>query len=112
MRLWKKLRISGGVRADFLDVDITNNLAGVTPPIPAGALQGSTTNIAGVAPGPRVTVAYEIVPELTPVVSAGEGFRSLDAGSLTRCNAPTVQLTGVPQLGGPPLLAWARPFRR
>ncbi len=95
-RLWKKLRISGGVRADFLDVDITNNLAGVTPPIPAGALQGSTTNVAGVAPGPRVTVAYEIVPELTPVVSAGEGFRSLDAGSLTRCNAPTVQLTGVP----------------
>jgi iron complex outermembrane receptor protein len=95
-RLWKKLRISGGVRADFLDVGITNNLAGVTPPIPAGALQGSTTNVAGVAPGPRVTVAYEVVPELTPMVSAGEGFRSLDTGSLTRCNAPTVQLTGVP----------------
>src|SRR6185437_5466861 len=30
-------------------------------------------------PGPRATVAYEIVPELTPTVSAGEGFRSLDA---------------------------------
>ncbi len=29
VRLWKKLRISGGVRADFLDVVIDNNLAGV-----------------------------------------------------------------------------------
>ncbi len=96
VRLWKKLRISGGVRADFLDVSITNNLAGVTPPIPAGALSGSVSNVAGVAPGPRATVAYELIPELTPVVSAGEGFRSLDAGSLTQCNAPTVALTGVP----------------
>jgi iron complex outermembrane recepter protein len=96
LRLWKKLRISGGARADFLDVDVTDNLAGVVPPIPTGALPGATTHVAGVAPGPRVTVAYEIAPELTPVVSAGEGFRSLDAGSLTRCNAPTVELTGTP----------------
>jgi iron complex outermembrane receptor protein len=96
VRFWKKLRISGGARADFLDVVINNNLAGVVPPIPEGALQGSVVNVAGVAPGPRVTVAYEAVPEFTPVVSAGEGFRSLDAGSLTLCNAPTVKLTGVP----------------
>ena len=102
IRLWKKLRISGGARADFLDVGITNNLAGVAPPIPNGALQGQATNVAGVAPGPRVTVAYEVVPELVPVVSAGEGFRSLDAGSLTLCNAPTVQLTGVPRSQLPP----------
>ena len=33
--------------------------------------------------GRALTVAYELLPELTPVVSAGEGFRSLDAGSLT-----------------------------
>jgi iron complex outermembrane receptor protein len=102
VRLWKKLRISGGARADFLDVNINNNLAGVTPPIPAGALQGSVTNVAGVAPGPRVTAAYEIIPELTPVVSVGEGFRSLDAGSLTLCNAPTIKLTGVPSSQVPP----------
>jgi iron complex outermembrane recepter protein len=95
-RFWKKLRISGGVRADFLDVVINNNLAGVAPPIPTGALQGSVTNVAGVAPGPRSTIAYEALPELTPVISAGEGFRSLDAGSLTLCNAPTIKLTGVP----------------
>ncbi len=96
VRLWKKLRISGGARADFLDVSIDNNLAGVVPPIPTGALQGQITNVTGVAPGPRATVAYEALPELTPVVSAGEGFRSLDAGSLTLCNAPTIKLTGVP----------------
>jgi len=96
VRLWKQLRVSGGVRADFLDVGITNELAGVKPPVPAGALQGSSTNVTGVAPGPRVTVAYEALPELMPVISAGEGFRSLDAGSLTACNAPTIALTGVP----------------
>ena len=84
------------MRADFLDVSITDNLAGVKPPVPAGALPGSAMNVTGVAPGPRVTVAYDVAPGLTPVVSAGEGFRSLDAGSLTRCNAPTVVLTGVP----------------
>jgi hypothetical protein len=96
VRLWKKLRVSGGVRADFLDVTVNDNLAGVVPPVATGALQGSVTNVTGVAPGPRVTVAYEAMPELTPVVSAGEGFRSLDAGSLTRCNAPTLASAGAP----------------
>jgi iron complex outermembrane receptor protein len=96
VRLWKHLRISGGARADFLDVSVDDKLAGVVPPISPGALQGSSTSVAGVAPGPRATAAYELVPELTPVVSAGEGFRSLDAASLTLCNAPTLQLTGVP----------------
>lgn len=96
VRLWKKLRISGGARADFLDVDVTDHLAGVVLPIPAGALQGSETHVAAVAPGPRVTVAYEFMPELTAVVSAGEGFRSLDAASLTSCNEPAVALTGTP----------------
>jgi len=94
--LWKKLRVSGGVRADFLAVSITDHLAGAVPPVPTGALPGSLTDVTGVAPGPRVTVAYDVVPALTLVASAGEGFRSLDAGSLTRCNAPAVTLTGVP----------------
>jgi hypothetical protein len=92
VRLWKKLRVSGGLRADFLDIAIDNNLAGLSPP--NGSLPGQSTNVAGVAPGPRATVAYEALPELVPVVSAGEGFRSLDAGSLVRCNGPTIQLTG------------------
>ncbi|HLK36580.1 MAG TPA: TonB-dependent receptor, partial [Polyangiaceae bacterium] len=89
-RWWKDLRVSGGVRADFLDVAIDDKLAGVVPPVAVGALPGTRTNVAGVAPGPRVTAAYEALPELTPVVSAGEGFRSLDAVSLTLCNARAV----------------------
>ena len=96
VRLWRKLRISGGVRADFLDVSIDNNLAGMVSPAADGALRGSTTNVAGVAPGPRVTVEYDALPQLEPVVSAGEGFRSLDAGSLLQCSTPTVPLTSVP----------------
>jgi len=102
VRLWKKLRISGGARADFLDVAIDNNLAGVAPPIPGGALQGQNTNVSGVAPGPRVTIAYEVIPELNPVVSAGEGFRSLDAGSLVSCNGPTTRLTEQASTALPP----------
>jgi TonB dependent receptor len=94
VRLWKKLRVAGGVRADFLAVSVNDNLAGVVPPIPNGALPGSITDVAGVAPGPRVTAAFDIVPELTLVASVGEGFRSLDAGSLTLCNAPAIKLTG------------------
>jgi iron complex outermembrane recepter protein len=100
--LWKKLRVSGGARADFLAVSIDDNLAGVAPPIPSGALPGSNVNVSGVAPGLRVTAAYEILPELTPVLSAGQGFRSLDAVSLTKCNSPTVALTGVPSSELPP----------
>jgi len=91
VRLWKKLRISGGARADFLAISINDHLAGVIPPVVNGQLPGSVTNVTGVAPGPRVTAAYELFPALTPVISAGEGFRSLDAGSLTRCNAATVR---------------------
>lgn len=91
--LWKRLRVSGGVRADFLAVSIDDNLAGVVPPMANGALPGSVIDVSGVAPGPRVTVGFDVIPEITLVASAGEGFRSLDAGSLTSCNAPTPMLT-------------------
>jgi iron complex outermembrane recepter protein len=93
-RFWKKLHLAGGVRADFLEVSIDDNLEGVVKPIPANALPGATIDAGAVAPGPRGTIAYDFAPELTPVVSAGEGFRSLDAQALTLCNAPTVPLTG------------------
>ncbi len=102
VRLWKRLRVAGGVRADFLAVSVNDNLAGVLPPVQRGALAGSVTDVTGVAPGPRVTVAFDVVPELTLVASAGEGFRSLDAGSLTLCNAPTIVVTGAPGSRAPP----------
>jgi iron complex outermembrane recepter protein len=102
LRFWKRLRISGGVRADFLGVSITNNLEGVVPPIATGALPQASANVSGVAPGPRVTAAFEIIPELTPVVSVGEGFRSLDAQSLILCNSPTPKFIGIPSSAVPP----------
>jgi hypothetical protein len=83
-RLWRKLRISGGVRADLLDVTVHDDLAG-----------GASTHATGVAPGPRVSIAYEAIRELVPVVSAGEGFRSLDAGSLATGGTPFSQVTSV-----------------
>ena len=99
VRLWKKLRISGGVARRLSRRRRSRTTSrGSTPPVPAGALQGSASNVAGVAPGPaRHRRLRARRRELTPVVSAGEGFRSLDAGSLTLCNTPTVQLTGVPR---------------
>ncbi|HET8940237.1 MAG TPA: TonB-dependent receptor plug domain-containing protein [Polyangiales bacterium] len=93
VRLWKNLRVSGGMRVDFLDVAIDNRLSGVLPPVPDGSLRGSKMSVAGVAPSPRVTVAYEALPAFVPVISAGLGFRSLSAFSLTLCNAAVVATT-------------------
>jgi hypothetical protein len=45
--------------------------------------------VQGVAAGPRITVAYNVTPEISPVVSYGEGFRSLDASS-AGASAPSV----------------------
>jgi hypothetical protein len=82
-RFWRALRVSGGVRADLLDVTIHDHFA------------GPSTHVSGVAPGPRVTIAYEAVPEIVPVVSAGEGFRSLDAGTVLQGGEPYSHITSV-----------------
>jgi hypothetical protein len=81
VRLWKKLRVSGGLRADLLSVAIDDRLGYDTPPAqgPAGAIPGVLRATQGVAVGPRATVEYDIDPAIAPVVSYGEGFRSLDA---------------------------------
>jgi outer membrane receptor protein involved in Fe transport len=83
LRLWKRLRVSGGVRADSLAVSVNDHLQNVVPAMsaPPGALPGAVRAVQGVAAGPRVTVAYNVTPEIAPVVSYGEGFRSLDASS-------------------------------
>jgi outer membrane receptor protein involved in Fe transport len=82
-RIWKQLRVSGGLRADLLAVSVDDHLQNVVPAMtaPSAALPGSVRAVQGVAAGPRVTVAYNVTPEITPVVSYGEGFRSLDASS-------------------------------
>ena len=91
MRFWKRLRVSGGVRADLLSVTVDDHLQNVVPAMtaPPGALPGAVRAVQGIAAGPRVTVAYEITPEIAPVVSYGEGFRSLDASS-AGASAPSV----------------------
>jgi iron complex outermembrane receptor protein len=82
VHLFKRLRISGGARADFLHVDAASRL--VTD-VPGGS--NRTVDVGGVAVGPRVTAEYELTPRssalaIAPAVSYGEGFRSLDAASL------------------------------
>jgi iron complex outermembrane recepter protein len=83
VRLWKRLRLSGGVRADLLGVSISDRLQNVVPSglAPAGALPGSMRAVQGVAAGPRATIEYAVLPELSAVASYGEGFRSLEASS-------------------------------
>ncbi len=89
LRLWKRLRLSGGVRADLLEVSVNDPLQNVVPAglAPAGALPGTIRAVEGIAAGPRVTAELTILPELTPVVSYGEGFRSLDASSSAGASA-------------------------
>jgi hypothetical protein len=97
IRLWKRLRLSGGLRADLLMVSVDNTLANV---VPAGfaapnALPGDIVDVEGVALGPRVTAEYELTPSLSPVVSYGQGFRSLDAQSLTEGATPYSKVASV-----------------
>jgi iron complex outermembrane receptor protein len=81
LRFWKRARLSGGVRADLLSVSVNDRLGYDVPAnqAAAGALPGSNRSAQGVALSPRVTAEYDFVPELTGVVSYGEGFRSLQA---------------------------------
>jgi len=83
VRLWKRLRLSGGLRADLLAVSVDDHLQNVVPAglAPLGALPGAVRAVQGVAAGPRVTAEYDVTPEIAPVVSYGEGFRSLAASS-------------------------------
>jgi hypothetical protein len=82
VRLWKRLRVSGGVRVDALLESIDDHLANSQPGAAANTVPGAQKDVAGVAVGPRVTAEYAITNSLSPVVSYGEGFRSLDAAHL------------------------------
>ena len=69
-RLWKRLHIAGGPRADVLSVGVDDKV------------RGTTRATTGVVAGPRVTLEYEATHALVPAISYGEGFRSLDADRL------------------------------
>lgn len=68
-RLWDRLHVSVGPRVDVLSVSTDDKLK-------------SGRSSTGVAAGPRATLAYERWPALVPVISYGEGFRSLDVDRL------------------------------
>jgi hypothetical protein len=97
LRLFKKLHVSGGPRADLLLVSLDDHLAGL---VPAGSTPSSLTGAAvraveGIAAGPRVTASYELTREISPVVSYGEGFRSLDVQNLQEGAAPYSKIRSV-----------------
>ena len=83
LRLWKRLRISGGARADLLAVNVDDHLA------------GDTHQVSGVALSPRITAEYDVARQITPVVSYGEGFRSLNADSLQPGASPYSKVRSV-----------------
>jgi iron complex outermembrane receptor protein len=109
LRFWKRARLSGGVRADLLYASIDDRLgydvpAGLAPP---GSLAGAVRATQGVAAGPRVTAEYDVTPEIAPVVSYGEGFRSLDA-TANLALAPGSRSPG----GGPSLQEGSTPYSK
>jgi iron complex outermembrane receptor protein len=84
-RLWRRLRISGGPRADLLWVAINDRLSNGLP-VPgssANARAEARHDAAGVAPGIHATAEYEIARWFVPAISYGQGFRSLAAERLT-----------------------------
>jgi hypothetical protein len=83
LRLWKRLRISGGARADLLAVKVDDHFA------------GNTRQVSGVALSPRITAEYDVARQITPVVSYGEGFRSLDADTLQPGASPYSKVRSV-----------------
>jgi iron complex outermembrane recepter protein len=97
LRLFRRLRISGGPRADLLLVGIDDRLANLVPAgtAPPSALPGAIRDTEGIVAGPRLTAAYEGSRDITPVVSYGEGFRSLDAQSVGEGTTPYSKIRSV-----------------
>ena len=103
LRFWKRLRVSGGLRADLLSVSLDDRLGYDVPALATpGAIPRATRSTQGIAAGPRLTLEYDFVPALAAVVSYGEGFRSLDATSSVATSAGTAGAGPSIQEGGRP----------
>ncbi|HET9930654.1 MAG TPA: TonB-dependent receptor, partial [Polyangiaceae bacterium] len=102
VRAFRRLRLSGGIRGDFLAVSVENRLGYDVPQNSASAIPGATRSALGVPISPRVTFEYEAVPELTLAASYGEGFRSLGANATVATSdgiageGPTIREGGKP----------------
>src|SRR5262249_30733500 len=82
LRAFQRLRLSGGVRADFLAVSVNDRLGYDVPSrAQTGEVPGANRSTQGLAVSPRATLEYDFVRELGVAVSYGEGFRSLGANA-------------------------------
>ena len=90
LRLGPRLRVSGGARTDLLAVAVVDRLAGINP-----ADGPASRSPSGAALSPRVTAQYDVADWVTPSVSYGEGFRSLDAGNLKDGDTPYSKVRSV-----------------
>jgi iron complex outermembrane receptor protein len=83
LTLWKRLRLAGGPRVDFLSRAIDDQLAGERAArTDAAATPSARRTAAGLVVGPRLSADYALLPALSLVAAYGEGFRSLDPSSL------------------------------
>jgi iron complex outermembrane receptor protein len=107
LRFWRRARLSGGVRADLIGVTVEDRLGYDIPPaeVAPGTVPGNERSAQGVALSPRVTAEYDVFPELTAVVSYGEGFRSLEA---TANVATSAGISGE----GPSIQEGAKPYSK
>jgi hypothetical protein len=83
LRLFEKLRISGGVRADYLGVSIHDELA------------DSRRGAGDVVVGPRVSIEYRATKALAVAASYGEGFRSLAPSAIRDGGSPYSRVRSV-----------------
>jgi hypothetical protein len=109
LRIGKRLRIAGGIRADLLHVSVDDRLGHDVPAggTAAAAIPGAVRAAQGIAVGPRVTAEFEVAPGVVPAISYGEGFRSLDA-TANVATAPGAANPG----GGPSLQEGATPYSK
>jgi iron complex outermembrane receptor protein len=96
-RFWKKLRLSGGVRVDFLSVQVLDRLANFVPEgfPPGAALPEERRSASGVSVGPRATAEYAVTELLSVVGSYGEGYRSLNVNRLAEGARPYSKVRSV-----------------
>jgi len=84
--LWKRLRICGGPRVDWLAVSISDQLQNGTSA--ATNADGAQRTAMGVSVGPRLSAQYSLAKPLSFIASYGEGYRSLDAAHLKQGATP------------------------
>jgi TonB family protein len=83
LHLGEHVRVRGGARADFLFYGIDDRLGNFIPRYRRDSyILGFRRSVAGVAVGPRATVEWTPVRELTLSVAYGEGYRSPQARQL------------------------------